>query len=39
MNIDPLDRWADSFAAFQARFAHLFSRRETREQAAKYLRG
>jgi SRSO17 transposase len=33
------EQWADSFAAFQARFADLFDRREPREQAAKYLRG
>ena len=29
---------ADDFAAFHARFAHLFVRREPREQAIKYLR-
>jgi SRSO17 transposase len=34
-----LARWADEFAAFHARFASLFARQETREQAAKYLRG
>lgn len=39
MTQDELDRWADSFVAFQARFADLFARRESREQAAKYLRG
>lgn len=33
-----LDQWADDFAAFHARFAHLFVRREPREQAVKYLR-
>lgn len=33
-----LDQWADDFAAFHARFAHLFVRSEPREQAAKYLR-
>jgi SRSO17 transposase len=39
MQLDDLDRWRDSFEAFHARFAHLFGRSETREQAAKYLRG
>jgi SRSO17 transposase len=39
MTIAELDCWADDFAAFHARFAHLFARRETREQAEKYLRG
>jgi SRSO17 transposase len=39
MTTDELDQWAESFAAFHARFAPLFARRETREQAAKYLRG
>jgi len=39
MTIADLDRWADSFEVFHARFAHLFARSETRAQAAKYLRG
>jgi len=39
VQLDDLDRWRDSFEAFHARFAHLFVRRESREQAAKYLRG
>jgi SRSO17 transposase len=39
MRSEDLDPWAASFAAFHARFASLFVRRETREQAAKYLRG
>lgn len=39
MQRDDLDRWRDSFEAFHARFAHLFARRESREQAVKYLRG
>ena len=39
MTLDALDGWADAFAAFHARFAHLFARRETREQAGKYVRG
>src|SRR3990172_5467172 len=38
-DLDDLDGWRDSFEAFHARFAHLFVRRESREQAAKYLRG
>lgn len=39
MQLEDLDRWRDSFEAFHARFAHLFSRSESREQAVKYLRG
>jgi SRSO17 transposase len=39
MTSEELEQWAESFAAFHARFAPLFRRRETREQAAKYLRG
>lgn len=39
MQLDDLDCWRDSFGAFHARFAHLFVRSESREQAAKYLRG
>ena len=39
MTMEELDRWADSFEGFQARFAHLFARSETRTQAAKYVRG
>ena len=38
MTNEELDQWADDFAAFHARFAHLFVRREPREQAIKYLR-
>src|SRR4051812_22757840 len=34
-----LDRFAEDFAAFHARFADLFLRSEPREQAAKYVRG
>jgi SRSO17 transposase len=34
-----LDDWEASFDAFHARFAHLFGRREPREQSRKYLRG
>jgi SRSO17 transposase len=37
--VEHLNEWADDFAAFQGRFAHLFSRSETREQMSKYLRG
>jgi len=36
---DDLDQWAEDFAAFHARFADLFPRKEPRGQAAKYLRG
>src|SRR5437868_5394419 len=39
MRLEDFDRWADSFAAFHARFGALFARRETRDQAAKYVRG
>ena len=39
MQLDDLERWLDSFEAFHVRFAHLFVRSESREQAAKYLRG
>jgi len=39
MHWEDFDRWAGSFAAFHARFGALFARRETRDQAAKYLRG
>ena len=39
MRVEDLDQWADSFAAFHARFGRLFARSETRNQAAKYLRG
>jgi SRSO17 transposase len=39
MTMVDLDQWGDCFAAFQARFADLFARRESREQAGKYLRG
>ena len=39
MTIEELDEWADDFAAFHARFAHLFGRREPREEVVQYLRG
>lgn len=39
MQLEDLDGWADAFAAFHARFADLFSRSESRQQAAKYLQG
>jgi hypothetical protein len=38
MTPQELDHWADDFVAFHARFADLFARSETRDQAAKYLR-
>ncbi len=37
--VDDLERWGEAFLAFPARFADRFARRESREQAAKYLRG
>jgi SRSO17 transposase len=39
MTTAELDDWADDFAAFHGRFAHLFGRREPREEVVKYLRG
>jgi hypothetical protein len=39
MTLDELDNWAASFEAFHARFADLFARSESREQAKKYVRG
>ena len=39
MRPEELEEWSDDFAAFQARFASLFHRREPREQFARYLRG
>jgi len=38
MTPEQLDRWAAAFVAFHARFADLFARSETRDQAAKYVR-
>ena len=34
-----LDRWAAEFENFHARFAHIFARKESREEARQYLRG
>jgi SRSO17 transposase len=39
MQLNELESWRDSFDTFHARFAHLFARSESREQAVKYLRG
>lgn len=39
MTIEELTEWAEDFEAFQARFAHIFGRREPRQQAQKYVRG
>jgi SRSO17 transposase len=39
MTEEELERWQDNFEAFHARFADLFERSESREQARKYLRG
>src|SRR5256885_4959696 len=33
------DAWDEAFAAFHARFAPFFYRREVRERSARYLRG
>jgi SRSO17 transposase len=35
---EELAHWPDAFVAFHARFADLFARSETRDQAAKYVR-
>src|SRR5437764_577313 len=39
MREEELEQWQDDFDAFHARFADLFERSESREQARKYLRG
>ena len=39
MDVTALDPWAESFAAFHARFADLFARSESRQQAVQYVRG
>jgi SRSO17 transposase len=39
MEREALAAWPEAFAAFCARFADLFERRESREQARKYVRG
>jgi SRSO17 transposase len=39
MTIKELEQWQEEFEAFHARFADLFERSESREQAKKYLRG
>lgn len=39
MQQQQLDNWEQDFAAFHARFAHLFARSEPRQQCRKYLRG
>ena len=39
MELEELEGWAESFAAFCARFDDLFARSESRAQARKYLRG
>lgn len=39
MTKEELEQWQDDFDAFHARFADLFERSESREQARKYLRG
>ena len=39
MEPEDLEERSDDFAAFHARFASIFHRREPREQCIKYLRG
>src|SRR6266516_555506 len=39
MTIEDLEAWQEEFEQFHARFADLFERSESREQAKKYLRG
>jgi hypothetical protein len=39
MELEELEGWAESFAAFCARFDDLFARSESRAQARQYLRG
>src|SRR2546427_3156127 len=39
MTQEELEQWQEDFDAFHARFADLFARSESREQARKYLRG
>ncbi len=39
MTEEELERWQEEFEAFHTRFADLFERSESREQAKKYLRG
>ena len=39
MTEEELEQWQEEFGAFHARFADLFERSESREQAKKYLRG
>lgn len=39
MTIEELEQWQEEFEAFHVRFADLFERSESREQAKKYLRG
>jgi SRSO17 transposase len=39
MTIEELEQWQEEFEQFHARFADLFERQESCEQARKYLRG
>ncbi len=39
MTIEESEAWQEEFEQFHARFADLFERSESREQAKKYLRG
>ncbi len=39
MTEEEWEQWQDEFEVFHARFADLFERSESRQQARKYLRG
>ncbi|MGH9776979.1 MAG: IS701 family transposase [Candidatus Acidiferrales bacterium] len=39
MTEEELNEWAEDFENFHARFAHIFGRKEPRQQAQKYMRG
>ena len=39
MTEEELNEWAEDFEVFHARFAHIFGRKEPRQQAKKYMRG
>jgi SRSO17 transposase len=39
MTLEELEEWQEAFEQFHARFADLYARQESREQAKKYMRG
>lgn len=39
MTLEEFEQWREAFEQFHARFADLFERSESRDQAKKYLRG